>query len=576
MLKFTRNKKVFTVEDNCTLELAAGETVSFDLRSGGHWFGHGFNHTQPYPLETGSVVNAAFAVNNIQSPIWMCSAGCVIFADTTQPLDVRLNENGDGTFRLASPHAPLWLHVFHERTLPAARAALMRHLRWPNPPPEPRMFGDSIFCTWTQHPRCVTQARVLDMARQIRAHGYPCSTLIIDDRWESCFGELTFSRDFPDPRAMLRELHELGFRVWLWVTPFVNQEATGFDKLTREKILVQRRDGAGAALLKWWGGTAGLVDLTSGRGQKWYYMKLGALKALGVDGFKIDGGDFKYQPSPELAAWGNSRGASGFADVLPAFFEDIARNQCETRTAWLSQNRPVIWREGGKDSHWGLDNGLKALVTLGLHLGLMGYDILIPDMVPGRVQTMVSDLPLPTDELMVRWTEASAFFPLLQFSYFPWNYSDATARAVLGYARVHKALQDYIAEQARDRTAPLLRPIWFDTPEEESLYAVADEFMLGSDLLVAPVLDAGVTTRDVLLPPGRWKDAWSGATHDGGVVKSHPAPCPGVPLFVRAQKKDLLSRLRAALSEIRRGSVPSGVTTARYSAGLDRDLSVTG
>jgi alpha-glucosidase (family GH31 glycosyl hydrolase) len=262
--------------------------------------------------------------------------------------------------------------------------------------------------------------------------------------------------------------------------------------------------------------------------------------------------------------------------VLPAFFEDIARNQCETRTAWLSQNRPVIWREGGKDSHWGLDNGLKALVTLGLHLGLMGYDILIPDMVPGRVQTMVSDLPLPTDELMVRWTEASAFFPLLQFSYFPWNYSDATARAVLGYARVHKALQDYIAEQARDRTAPLLRPIWFDTPEEESLYAVADEFMLGSDLLVAPVLDAGVTTRDVLLPPGRWKDAWSGATHDGGVVKSHPAPCPGVPLFVRAQKKDLLSRLRAALSEIRRGSVPSGVTTARYSAGLDRDLSVTG
>ena len=74
---------------------------------------------------------------------------------------------------------------------------------------------------------------MLDFAREIRAHDYPCSTLIIDDRWESCFGELAFSRDFPDPRGLLAQLAEWGFQVWLWVTPFVNQEAATFSELSR-------------------------------------------------------------------------------------------------------------------------------------------------------------------------------------------------------------------------------------------------------------------------------------------------------------------------------------------------------
>ena len=552
-------------------------TLAFDLASGGHWYGHGFSHTQPYPLESGSVVNASFAVNNIQSPIWMCSAGCAIFAQTTAPLDVRINENGDGKLSIRCPGEPLNIRVVCSRTLPRARARLMKYLGWPNPPPADAMFGDSLFCTWTQYPRCLTQDRVLDMARQIRAHEYPCSTLIIDDRWESCFGELAFSRDFPEPRRMADEIHAMGLRVWLWVTPFVNQEAQGFEELARRRVLVPRQDGGGAALLKWWGGTAGLVDLTADEGRAWFRDKLWGLKRdVGIDGFKIDGGDFKYQPPPDTAAWHDFRGASGYADALLALFEEIVPNQCETRTAWLSQRRSVIWREGGKDSHWGLDNGLKAMVSLALHAGLMGYDLLIPDMIPGRVQTLVADMPLPTDELMVRWTEASAFFPIMQFSYFPWNYGEPTERAVWGFARLHKALGDYIAEQAKDRRAPLLRPVWYDTPEAEGLYTVADEFMLGSDLLAAPVLSEAAVVRDVILPPGKWVDGWTGAEFGGGMIANHPAPCPGIPVFVRAEREDLVKTVRGRLQEIKPGTVPPGVTTTTYRAGLNRDLSATG
>ena len=557
------------------IEIPAGTTLSVDLASGGHWYGHGFSHIQPYPLETGTVVNPTFAVNNIQSPVWMCSAGSVLFADTTAVLAVSLNEAGSGELQVTPVNEPLTVRVFTGRSLPEAHAAYLRHVGWPNAIPDARVFGDAFFCTWTQYPRCITQARVLDMARQIRAHDYPCSTLILDDRWESCFGELAFSRDFPDPRTMLDELHALGFAVWLWVTPFVNQESANFPELARQRVLVQSRAG-GAALFRWWGGTAGLVDVTSPAGRDWLRGKLAGLQRIGVDGFKIDGGDFKYQPAPADALWHADRGASGYSDALLELFENQAPNACETRTAWSSQRRAILWREGGKDSHWGLDNGLKALVTLGLQCGLLGYDLLMPDMVPGRVQTMVADLPLPTDELLVRWTEVSTFFPVLQFSYFPWNYTADTERAVRQLAKVHQALAPYLAASARNRARPLLRPLWYDAPDVPELYGIADEFALGPDLVIAPVVDPACSKRDVVLPPGRWVDAWTGTELAGGLQPGFPAPCPGIPVFVRADNSALCDRLAAVLRPIQRGSITAGRCTATWRAGLNRDLNVTG
>lgn len=85
------------------------------------------------------------------------------------------------------------------------------------------------------------------MAHQIRDRGYPCSTIILDDRWETHMGELEFSDDFPEHEGMISELLSLGFEVWFWVTPFVNEDAATFRPLTQERILVPRRNDTGAA-----------------------------------------------------------------------------------------------------------------------------------------------------------------------------------------------------------------------------------------------------------------------------------------------------------------------------------------
>ncbi len=230
-----------------------GVPVRFDLASGGHWYGHGFAGTQPYPLEAGTIVNDAFAVNNCQCPIWMCSAGAALLAETTAALSVRCNADSDGRLEIRCDAEPLTFEVFAGASLADAVRAMLARLGWPNPPPASRLLGDSIFCTWTQYPRCITQERVLGMAHAIREHDYPCSVLTIDDRWESAFGELEFSAAFPAPAEMVRELHALGFRVILWVTPFINREARTFAELGRRGLLVRAKNGGDAALLKWWG-----------------------------------------------------------------------------------------------------------------------------------------------------------------------------------------------------------------------------------------------------------------------------------------------------------------------------------
>lgn len=564
------------IEKDCSFVLPVKSSVKFMIDEGGHWFGHGFAHRQPYPLETESVVNESFAVNNTQCPIWLCSAGFAILAETNSRLSVKFKAGNDRSFELTPLNEDVTILIFKGASLPEAHSKLMKYLKWPGSVPSEELIGDSIFCTWTQFPRCISQERILHAAREIRENSFPCTVITLDDKWESVPGDLEFCDDFPSPREMISKMHDMKFKVLLWVTPFINDNSKNFAFLESERLLVMKKTSEGAALFKWWGGTAGLVDLTKPEAKNWYRERLVSLKMdFGVDGFKIDGGDSKYQPDPAEAAWHDYKGPSGFNDVLLSVFEEICPGFCETRTAWLSQNRNIIWRQGGKDSHWGIDNGLRAMVAYGLHTAVMGYDISMPDMIPGRVKTMSIDDPIPTDELFIRWTEVSAFFASMQFSYFPWNYSKDVSRTACAYAKLHKSIADYIMSEAQNRKAPLLRPLWFEASDDEFL-TVSDEFMLGNDLLVCPVLSEKQESRDILLPPGKWRDAWTGKTYSAKLIKSHPAPCPGIPLFVRDENKALFENLSSGLNNIRRGFIKPGTCSATYSCGVNRDLKVTG
>jgi alpha-glucosidase (family GH31 glycosyl hydrolase) len=123
---------------------------------------------------------------------------------------------------------------------------------------------------------------------------------------------------------------------------------------------------------------------------------------------------------------------------------------------------------------------------------------------------------------------------------------------------------------------PMLRPLFFHDPADPMLYTVDDAFLLGPDLLAAPVVTEGATARNVYLPAGQWRDAWTGAAYAGpALLTDFPAPCPGLPLFIRQDGAwtDALTAIFADHApRIAHGSVPSGVTTATYRAALARTI----
>jgi alpha-glucosidase (family GH31 glycosyl hydrolase) len=552
---------------------------AYDLVSAGHWYGHGYHEPQWWPLDKGRIVHDPFLCNNVQSPIWLTSCGTGLIVPTEEKLSVSLNAGGDGLFRLAMHDVTSFDYlILVGETIVDLFGRLLRVIGLPGRVPPRDVFAKPIYSTWTQYPRHLTQEKVLAFARAIIGAGLPAGTLEIDEKYQPTFGEISFEpATFPDPAGMLAELRALGFTATLWTSPFINTDSPAFTELAALGGLVKDRRTGLPGLFAWWAGEAGLLDVTSPAGERWYADKLGAMAKLGFAGFKFDGGDGKYTPAhPRYFV---PQRPQGYAN---RYLEFIARHfpaYSESRTAWMVQREGLLTREGGKDTVWGLQNGLHALITQGMTQALLGYPYLICDMIPGRVQTRFQDAPLPTDELFVRWTEVSAFTPIMQFSYGPWNYAPETLAVVRAYACLHGALGDYLyaaAEEAHRSGMPILRPLFFHDPADPITYTVDDAFLFGPDLLVAPVVTEGAATRHVYLPAGAWRDAWTGTVYAGPTkLHDHPAPCPGIPLFIRedgAWTDALAAALTPALATIARGTIDSGVTTTTYSAPLQRTI----
>jgi len=292
--------------------------------------------------------------------------------------------------------------------------------------------------------------------------------------------------------------------------------------------------------VRWWDGEGGLIDFSNPKSREWFKRRLLELRALGFDGFKFDAGDAGFF----------REGAHSFKNLLSsqytdAYMEFIAENFsdfAETRVSTFAQSLGLLTRLGDKDSRWGLNNGLRSVVTSTLTYSILGYPFIMPDMVGGNEYGNEKC----DAELFARWVEASSPMPSLQFSILPWRYDQRTLAIAKEYAWLHVDLSPYLlslVQESMNEGWPIVRPIFFADAgsgektevRESEIFDVGDEFMIGDGLLFAPVLDQGSTERDIILPGGKWLDLWNGDTVDGPAeLKNHEAPLHVLPTFVRA------------------------------------------
>nr|CAD7456726.1 unnamed protein product [Timema tahoe] len=492
----------------------------FDLGED-HWFGGPEIKQQYWPFEKYSFTEAPYVTRQVENqgladPYWVNSKGFYIFVDDGVPLFVDQNNHRDGSLCLIAknidpypPSNPNLTLSYTMCTLGNARTAhehaIGNYIGKPSGVPDERMFRHPIWSTWAKYKKDIDEDVVRELGDQIISNGFNNSQLEIDEMWEECFGSLVFNKTkFPDIRNLTDGLKEKGFRVTLWTPPFINLDCEPYHNEALEKGYFVKNT-QGDTETTWWEGQGGIVDFTNPDAVDWWLGRVRANQELsGVDSLKFDAGETSFMPQlPVLNA---------SLDLNPSIFttkyvETVSQfgRQIEVRSARRTNRLPIFLRMLDKDTNWGWDNGLKTLVTTLLVMNMAGYSFVLPDMIGGNGY---GD-SVPTKELFIRWLEANALMPALQFSFVPWDFDEETVTISRKFTVLHAEYSDVILERAAravEDGSPLNPPIWWVDPENAVAQTVDDEFLLGEDILVAPVLEEGATSRDIYLPQGLWRD----------------------------------------------------------------------
>lgn len=480
----------------------------------------------PYPV--GFSADISKSLDNQVNYLLLSNCGRVVWSDAPFRFEVAADA------LIIEGESEIRMHLAGE-TLRDAVLFSQRHIYPQKKRSMPAEFFDAPqFNTWIELIYNQNQNDILDYARSIVREGYPAGILMIDDSWQYAHGIWQFRADrFPDPKKMINELHRMGFKIMLWVSPFVSPDTTTFMHLSRNHMLV-RKDEQEPAIIRWWDGYSGVLDLSNPAAAGWFREQLDTLmQEYHVDGFKFDGGAPSYYPDHCTYF---AEGCSGFrqTQLFCSFAEQYVYN--ELRETMNQPELACAERLRDKSPAWA-GNGLDTLIPNSLAQSLMGYSFICPDMIGGGIFSLFQEkgLSFLDEEMVVRSAQASALLPMMQFSAAPWRVlSQDNARLCLEAALLHQRFAPYIrktVEHCLLTGEPVLRSMEYMWPKA-GYAAINSQFMLGDRYLIAPVLEKGVSSMDVILPAGVWR-ADDGTVINGGKVITIQTPMNRLPYFER-------------------------------------------
>ena len=512
------------------------------IREGEYWWGGSTAKSIELPLSVDSeyeidMYNGA----NQTMPFFLSSQGRYIWSD--MPMNVKLS---GGIFDISS-EADIILCEAGESLKDAYLAASSKHFPFSGKTPPLDFFETAQYNTWMEFDYNQTQQGVLNYARAIVKNGYKPGVIMIDEGWHTRYGlwEFDFAK-FPNPKEMVDELHALGFKVMLWVVPLVTADGKDFVLATNPerahllgaangKQLFLRTDDGSVAIIPWWNGFSAILNMCLEEDREFLDSRLRRLmNDYGVDGFKFDGGNISmYNPDKVI----NGKQTKFSADELNIAWNEFgARYEYhEYKDTFRGGGKSVIQRISDRDHKW-VENGLATIIPTAITQGLIGHPFICPDMVGGG-EWSFNHLPgfKCDEELFVRMAECSALFPMMQFSWAPWRMLGREAQGYcLDAARLHSRFAEVIAELVREAAKsgePIVRHMEYEYPHS-GYERVFDQFMLGKNILVAPVIKQGEVERELFLPEGKWLYLGEREIEGGGKVKVD-APLGVLPYFVK-------------------------------------------
>ena len=383
------------------------------------------------------------------------------------------------------------------------------------------------------------EATVTSFVDGMRDRGIPLSVFHFDCFWMREFNWTDLEWDarvFPDPKGMLDRLHnERDLHLSVWINPYIAQRSALFAEGAAKGYLVKRPDGS---VWQWdmWVAGMGLVDFTNPAATQWFQDKLRALLSQGVHAIKTDFGE----RIPTDVVWHDGSDPHAMHNLYTQLYNaavfDVLKEVNGEREAVLFARSATA---GGQQFpvHWGGDNtatfpSMAETLRGGLSLAASGFGYWSHD-IGGFEGT-------PDPAVFKRW----AAFGLLSShsrlhgseSYrVPWNFDDEAVEVTARFTQLKNSLMPYLYAVSADAAATgvsVARPMFFEFPDDPAVTYLDQQFMLGPDLLVAPVMSAAGDV-SFYLPAGIWTNWWTGETVRGGVWRTETHGFDTAPLYVR-------------------------------------------
>jgi alpha-D-xyloside xylohydrolase len=423
---------------------------------------------------------------------------------------------------------------------------------------------------WQCKLRYRSQEELLDVAREYHRRGVPLSVIICDFFHWTHLGEWRFDpAEWPDPAAAVKELQSYGVRLMVSVWPSVSPLSENHAEMERLGLLIGTEFGP-VAHADWPDKgidttvQVAFYDATNPRARDYVWSRIrDNYLAYGIQLWWADAcepeikrsqqSNLRYHAGPGLEVGNlypreNSRmffegmQAEGLTDVVTL-----------NRSAWAGSQRygAVLW----SGDIFPTFESLRSQIAAGLNAAVSGIPWWNSD-----IGGFHGGDPTSPDyrELMIRWFQFGAFSPIMRLHgvrdpstpFAPgmtgapneiWSYGDACYEIMAGYVALRERLKPYLMEvmrESHETGLPVMRPCFVEFPDDEAAWQVSDAYLLGPDLLVAPVLEAAATSRPVHLPTGAaWTDAWTGERFEGGRTVVADAPLERIPLYLRDGRK---------------------------------------
>jgi len=489
------------------------------------WYGGAVNEGEKMPFNEGYYINLNGDIKGNQAAAFILSTkGRYIWSNSPFAFTINKNE-----IVVSDYHDSIFVETAGTKLKEAYLNASGRFFPPSGQLPDLLLFEAPQYNTWIELIYDQNQRDILKYAHDIIDNGFPPGVLMIDDNWAPCYGNFSFRKDrFPDAKGMIEELHTLGFKVMLWVCPFISPDSEVSRDLLNKKLVLMSNEGNPRltwseakipALINWWNGYSFVLDFSNPEAVVWLKSQLSSMvNEYGLDGFKFDAGDPEYYPENSVSY--QSINSNEHTRLWGLFGLEYPLN--EYRAMWKRGNEPIVERLRDKFHTW---NDLKRLVPHITVASLLGYTFTCPDMIGGGdYSSFISGAELD-QELIVRSAQCHALMPMMQFSVAPWRVLDQEhLEAVKEAVAIRQRFVPEIirlAEISAKSGETIVRNLEFNFPEQ-GFEECKDQFMLGENILVAPILEKG-NYREVSFPKGTWKDK-NGTVINGPVKKQFHVP----------------------------------------------------